>query len=128
VAYLDTSAYVKLPLCEVEKGALLRELVEWEGFVSSSLLGVESLRTCARYGSHYERAAREWMDGLSLLPIDDGVLDVAAELEPAGLRSLDALHLATAISLGDEVGAFFTYDDRLGRAADENGLTVARPV
>jgi predicted nucleic acid-binding protein len=119
---------VKLPLREVEKEALLRELVEWDGFVSSSLLGVESLRACARYGADYEHAAREWMEGLALLPIDDGVLDVAAELEPAGLRSLDALHLATAISLGDEVGAFFTYDDRLGRAAGENGLAVARPV
>ncbi len=119
---------MKLPLHEAEKGALLRELVEWEGFVSSSLLGVESLRACARYGADYERAAREWMDGLSLLPIDDGVLDIAAELEPAGLRSLDALHLATAMSLGDEVGAFFTYDGRLGRAAEENGLAVARPA
>jgi predicted nucleic acid-binding protein len=68
------------------------------------------------------------MKGLSLLPIDDGVLGVAAELEPAGLRSLDALHLATAISLGDEVGPFLSYDDRLVRAAEENGLTVAQPA
>jgi predicted nucleic acid-binding protein len=125
---LDTSAYVKLPLREAEKDALLLELVEWEGFASSSLLGVESLRACARYGAKYEYAAREWMEGLALLPIDDGVLDIAAELEPAGLRSLDALHLATAVSLGNELGVFFTYDDRLGRAAEENGLAVARPV
>jgi uncharacterized protein len=119
---------VKLPLREAEKDALLRALVEWEGFVSSSILGVESLRACASYGANYECAAREWMEGLALLPIDDGVLDVAAELEPAGLRSLDALHLATAISLGEEVGVFFTYDDRLGRAAEDSGLAVARPV
>jgi predicted nucleic acid-binding protein len=124
---VDTSAYVKLPLREAEDEPLLRELVDWEGFVSSILLGVEALRACARYGPQYERAAREWMEGLSLLPIDDGVLDVAAELEPAGLRSLDALHLATAISLGDDVGAFFTYDNRLASAAEENGLTVAQP-
>jgi uncharacterized protein len=119
---------VKLPLREAESKALLQALVEWDGFVSSTLLGVEALRACGRYGMGYERAAREWMDGLSLLPIDDGVLDVAAELEPAGLRSLDALHLATAISLGDEIGAFFTYDGRLVQAAEENGLTVAQPV
>lgn len=119
---------MKLPLREAEKDALLLELVEWEGFASSSLLGVESLRACARYGPTYEYAAREWMEGLALLPIDDGVLDIAAELEPAGLRSLDALHLATAISLGNELGVFFTYDDRLARAAEENGLAVARPV
>jgi uncharacterized protein len=119
---------VKLPLHEAEGKALLGELVEWEGLVSSSLLGVEALRACARYGARYEQAAREWMEGLSLLPIDDGVLDVAAELEPAGLRSLDALHLATAITLGDAVGAFFTYDDRLVLAAKENGLTVTQPA
>jgi uncharacterized protein len=119
---------VKLPLREAESKALLQDLVEWDGFVSSSLLGVEALRACARYGVGYERAARGWIEGLSLMPIDDGILDIAAELEPAGVRSLDALHLATAISLGDEIGPFFTYDDRLARAAEENGLTVAQPA
>jgi predicted nucleic acid-binding protein len=49
-------------------------------------------------------------------------------ISTVGLRSLDALHLATAISLGDDVGVFFTYDDCLGRAAEENGLTVAQPA
>lgn len=119
---------MKLPLREAEDQALLRELVKWEGFVSSSLLGVEALRACARYGPGYERAAREWMEGVSLLPVDDGILDIAAELEPRGLRSLDALHLATAISIGNEVGAFLTYDNRLVSAAEENGLTVAQPA
>lgn len=119
---------MKLPLCETESEALLRELVEWEGFASSSLLGVEALRACARYGAKYERAAREWMEGLSLLPVDDRVLDVAAELEPAGLRSLDALHLATALSIRDEVGVLVTYDEHLGHAAEEQGLKVSRPA
>jgi len=68
------------------------------------------------------------MWGLSLLPIDDGVLDVAAELEPAGLRSLDALHLATALSIRDEIGVFVTYDERLGQAAKERGLKIAQPA
>ncbi len=89
---------------------------------------VESLRACARYGASYERAAREWMKGLALVPIDDGVLDVAAELEPAGLRSLDALHLATAISLGSEIGLFVTYDERLADAAGNQGLPVGQPA
>lgn len=128
LAYLDTSAYVKLPLQESEHDALLLDLARWEGFMSSGLLGVEALRACARYGTRYESAAREWMGGLALLPIDDTILDLAATLEPAGLRSLDALHLATALSVRDEIGAFFTYDERLGRAAEERGLTIACPV
>jgi predicted nucleic acid-binding protein len=119
---------VKLPLCENEHDALLRELVEWEGFVSSSLLGVESLRACARYGPKYEMAAREWMDGLSMLPLDETILDIAAEVEPAGLRSLDALHLATALSIREEIGVFITYDERLGDAAEGQGLTVVQPA
>lgn len=119
---------MKLPLRENEHDALLLELVEWEGFVSSSLLGVESLRACARYGTKYEMAAREWMEGLSLLPIDDRILDIAAEVEPLGLRSLDALHLATALSIREEIGVFVTYDERLGDAAEEQGLQVAQPA
>jgi uncharacterized protein len=119
---------VKLPLREVEHDALLRELVEWKGFVSSSLLGVESFRACARYGAEYEMAAREWMGGLSLLPIDEAILDIAADVKPVGLRSLDALHLATALSIRDEIGVFVTYDERLGDAATEQGLKVSRPA
>jgi uncharacterized protein len=125
---LDTSAYVKLPLREAEHDALLRELVEWEGFVSSSLLGVESLRACARYGTEYEMAAREWMEGLSLLPLDEAILDIAAEVKPIGLRSLDALHLATALSIRDEIGVFVTYDERLGTAAEKQGLQITQPA
>jgi uncharacterized protein len=128
VAYLDSSAYVKLPLREAERQALMAELVRWDGYVSSTLMAVESLRACARYGTSYERAARIWMDGLSLLPIDDAILDVAADLRPWGLRSLDALHVATAVSLGDDLAALITYDDRLALAAEEQGLPVARPV
>jgi uncharacterized protein len=119
---------VKLPLREAEHDALLRELSECEGFVSSSLLGVESLRACVRYGVLYERAAREWMLGVSLLPIDDTILDIAAEVEPLGLRSLDALHLATALSIRDVIGVFFTYDARLGAAAEDHGLEVVSPA
>jgi predicted nucleic acid-binding protein len=65
---------------------------------------------------------------LALLPLDDSVLDEAASLDPAGLRSLDALHLATALSVRDEIGVFVTYDQRLADAAADRGLNVVRPV
>jgi predicted nucleic acid-binding protein len=107
---------------------LLAELARWEGYVSSSLLAVEAIRACARYGSGYGERARSWLEGLALLPLDDAVLDMAASLSPAGLRSLDALHLATALSIRDEIGVLFTYDQRLAEAAEGEGLVVAQPA
>lgn len=107
---------------------LRRELAEWPGFVSSALLSVEATRACARYGDAYAREARAWLEGIALLPLDDSVLEEAASLEPPVLRSLDAVHLATALSVRDEIGALFTYDEPLAAAAADAGLDVARPA
>jgi uncharacterized protein len=107
---------------------LRRELAEWPGYVSSTLLTVEAIRACARYGAAYAREARVWLESIALLAMDEPVLDEAASLEPPALRSLDALHLATALSIHDDLGAFFTYDDRLAAAAADRGLNVAAPT
>jgi predicted nucleic acid-binding protein len=127
LAYLDSSAYVKLPLREVGHEALLEELAEWDGYVSSSLLAVEAIRACGRYGIEYATEARAFLEGVALLPLDDAVLDGAASLDPAKLRSLDALHLATALSVRNEIGVFLAYDDRLVAAAVSHGLAVSGP-
>lgn len=127
LAYLDTSAYVKLPLEEAGHEVLRSELSHWDGYVSSTLLGVEAIRACSRYGSDRAKDARAWLEGVALLPLDDTVLDIATSLPPAGVRALDALHLATALTVKEEIGAFFTYDQRLGEAAAEHGLPVAGP-
>lgn len=119
---------MKALLDESESTALLAELANWDGYVSSALLAVESIRACARRGVDDGREARRWLEGISLLPLDDVILDRATELEPAGLRSLDALHLATALSVSDEIGVFVAYDHRLARAAEKQGLPVAQPV
>ncbi len=124
LAYLDTSAYVKLPLQEDGHEDLRAQLAAWEGYVSSMLLGVEAIRACSRYGSSYAQDARAWLEGVALLPLDDAVLDVAASLAPSKLRTLDALHLATALTVEEEIGAFFAYDERLKEAAAEHGLPV----
>jgi predicted nucleic acid-binding protein len=118
---------VKLPLQEIEREALLGELAEWDGYVSSALLGVEAIRACERYGEEYAEDARSFIVDVALLPLDDAVLDVAASIGPRKLRSLDALHLATALSIRGEIGAFLTYDDRLAEAATDHGLPIARP-
>lgn len=107
---------------------MLAELAEWDGYVSSALLAVEAIRACARYGGGHATNARSWLEGVSLLPLDEAVLDEASALEPAGLRSLDALHLATALSVREEIGVLVTYDLRLAKAAEDRGLDVAQPA
>lgn len=128
LAYLDTSAYVKLPLEETGHEELRSELSRWDGYVSSMLLGVEAIRACSRYGPDFAHDARTWLESVALIPLDDRVLDVATSLSPPTLRALDALHLATALSVRGEVGAFFSFDERLREAARTHGLPVCPPL
>jgi len=88
------------------------------------ILGVEAIRACARYGEEYAKEARAFLLDVALLPLDHSLLDQASSLGPAGLRSLDAVHLATALSVRDDLGAFFTYDSRLADSAAAHGLPV----
>lgn len=118
---------MKLLLEEDCHPALREELAGWDGYVSSTLLAVESIRACARYGPERAADAREWLHGVALIPLDDAVMDRATELGPAPLRSLDAFHLATALTIREDVGAFVAYDDRLAVAAVEQGLPVVQP-
>lgn len=127
LAYVDTSAFVKLVLGEDEAMALRAELADWDGHVASRLLRTEAIRACARYGPSYAELAREATNSLALIPVDDAVLDAAAELDPAELRTLDAVHLATALTLGDDIGAMVVYDVRLSAAAARAGLRVLAP-
>lgn len=71
-------------------------------------------------------AARTVVGDLFLVTLDDRLLDAAAEL-PVEVRSLDAIHLAAALSIGSDLGVLVTYDERMARAADELGIEVAAP-
>lgn len=126
LAYLDTSAYVKLALHEPERSALLRALDSYAP-ISSSLLAVEAVRACGRYGSQYADAARAGLRSVSLLPLDEDVLARAQILKPPTLRTLDALHLATALSIAADLAVLVTYDERLAEGARAAGLTVTAP-
>jgi predicted nucleic acid-binding protein len=97
-------------------------------WIPPPLLAVEAVRACARYGDRYEREARELLEGVSMVPLDDDVLDKAVELIPAQLRTLDALHLATALAASDQLGVFVTYDCRLAEAAADTGLSVVSSI
>ena len=118
---------MKLALREPEEKALRAEMAEWEGYVSSALLGLEAIRACSRHRGEYARDARDWLLDVALLPLDNAVLHSATELGPVALRSLDALHLATALSVRDDIGVMLTYDRRLAEAAQDQGLRVAAP-
>jgi predicted nucleic acid-binding protein len=119
--YLDSSAIVKLVWREPETGALLDLLSEWPERVSSEVTRVEVSRTVRRAGDDPGaiRRAGEVLDRLGLIHVD-------AEVSPE-LRSLDSIHLATALSLGDDLGALAVYDERLARAATANGLITLSP-
>ncbi len=118
---------MKLIIGEAGSTALRAELRSWQARVSSRLLIVESLRACARYGPRFVTRARAGLAALALLPLDDELLQAAATLQPAELRSLDAIHLATALSIEDRLGVVFCYDERLAEGARSAGLTVAGP-
>jgi predicted nucleic acid-binding protein len=124
-AYLDTSAAVKLVIVEAESAAL-RSWLCGRLLTSSTLLRVELLRAVRPHGTAaLERAAR-LIQRLELIRIGRLILDRAAQLEPAHLRALDAIHLASAGLLSAAV--LVSYDDRLTRAAVQRGLAIASPV
>jgi predicted nucleic acid-binding protein len=127
--YLDSSALVKLVLPEAESAALLASLEAWPARVTSELSRVEVVRAARRAAADpvVEQRAAAVMAGLHLLRIDDEILGRAARLEPRALRSLDAVHLASALSLGADLGAMVVYDAALAAAAVACGLEIAVP-
>jgi uncharacterized protein len=125
-AYVDASAFFKLVLPEAESEVLRSSLGQWR-WISSALLEVEVVLAVRRREPSGVEAARRALAGAELIEIDPYVRRVATDLENPPLRSLDAIHLATALSLGDHVGAFFTYDARLIAAAQAHGLAVTVP-
>ncbi|MFI5267811.1 MAG: type II toxin-antitoxin system VapC family toxin [Chloroflexota bacterium] len=127
-AYVDSSAFLKLIGPEAESEAMKVYLLEWPQSVSSGLLRVEVLRTAAKWGPETVAAAREHLESVELIAIDHLVLEQAATIGPRILRSLDAIHLATAQQLGTDLGVIVTYDRRLAQAAVELGLPVAAPA
>lgn len=77
---------------------------------------------------HDPARVRAVLRSFTILEIDDTVSNAASTIGPRTLRTLDAIHLATALALGSELDAFVTYDDRLAAAASAVGLPVVRPA
>lgn len=127
-AYLDTSAFVKLVVAEPESQALRDRLLHWPERVSATLLRTEAVRALRASGNEsLVGPARRLFGGMQLIRLDEPILDRAGELGAPHLRSLDAIHLAAALSLGPDLGVLVCYDDRLARAALDQGLEVESP-
>ena len=128
LAYVDSSALPKRVFKEPESGAFGSWLPEHRSqgghWVCSALAGVEVARTCLRRGAGEDRRARA-MSGMFLYSVDDQVLTRARIVGDPHLRSLDAIHLATALIIGVDV--MVTYDDRLAEASRAAGLDVLAP-
>ena len=125
--YLDSSAIVKLVILETESGALIDHLEGRPTRVSCALARVEVIRAVRDHGQAAINRARRLLERISLLRLDDLLLDEAADLTGATLRSLDAIHLAAARALGTELAEVVTYDRRMAEAASDLGLRVSAP-
>jgi predicted nucleic acid-binding protein len=127
VSYVDASALVKLVIDEAESPALLRWYVEAERLVTSRVGVVETVRASSRRDHDAARRNRVLTD-VAVYELDDAIANAAAVLHPPLLRTLDAIHLATAMALLPDLDAFVTYDDRMAEAARAIGLPVVRPA
>jgi len=127
VIYLDSSALVKLVITENESAALRHYLRSRPRRVSCALARVEVTRAIRPHGSRALTRARRLLRRVDLVQFDDELLDAAAALDPGVLRGLDAIHLAAAELLGDELTAVVTYDERMTTSARLLGLPVAAP-
>ncbi|MHB8671151.1 MAG: PIN domain-containing protein [Acidimicrobiales bacterium] len=126
--YLDTSAAVKLVLAEARSAAMTRWARDHEGqIVSSDLLRTELLRSTRRGAPDLMPRARQILDSITLLGLPVVIFERAADLGPDLLRSLDALHLAAALELGDELDGLVTYDEHRAAAAALHGVAVLSP-
>ena len=125
--YLDSSAIVKLVAREPQSTALRRYLRRRRPLVSSALARTEVHRSLLPAGAEALARGRSVLQRIDLIRVNDRILAAAGELHPPDLRSLDAIHLATAVALGTDLTVVITYDDRMTAAAKQLGIRTARP-
>lgn len=125
--YLDSSAIVKLVIDEPESAPLRRHLRRRGPLASSALARTEVLRALLDEGDAGLALGRDVLRRLNLVRVNDRILNAAGSLLPSELRSLDAIHLATALQLGDDVRQIITYDERMAAAAAALGLRASSP-
>lgn len=125
---VDSSAIVKLAVQERESAALRSYLRRRQPYVTSALARTEVARALMPLGPTAVRRGMDVLARVDLVRINDRILVAAGALVPAEIRSLDAIHLATAQQLGVEVARIVTYDERMAAAARASGWVVAAPT
>jgi predicted nucleic acid-binding protein len=126
--YLDSSALVKLSIPEAESEALFAFVSAHRRRATSVVARVEVPRARIRLGAGSEARQALVLADMTYLELSDEVIERAATLEPATLRSLDAIHIASALELVPELHTFVTYDARQAAAARASGLSVVAPA
>ena len=128
VIYLDSSAIVKLVIDEPESAALQQFLDRRKPLASSALARAEVSRAVLAFGPAALAAAQEVLGRIDLLRVNNRILELASTLKPNSLRTLDAIHLASALSLEDSLADFVCYDRRLSQAAAHQGWAIQNPT
>lgn len=126
--YVDSSALVKLVMDESESVPLTRFLASGRPLSSSAIALVEVRRAAARVSPDKSAQAELILPILELIHLTPTIVERAASLRPASLRSLDAIHIASALALSDALEALVTYDRRMAEAATSLGIPVASPA
>jgi hypothetical protein len=125
--YVDSSAIVKLAVAEPESAALRRYLRRRRPLVSSALAKAEVARALLPLGESAVRRGHQVLARLELVRVSDRILAAAGALRPVELRTLDAIHLATALELGSDLARIVTYDERMLVTAEAIGCPTAVP-
>lgn len=126
--YIDTSALVKLVVSEPETPSLRAWLAEKPREpVACDLARSELVRAVRRTAPERLLRAREVLDGLTLTELTTKIFEDAGRLDPRIMRTLDAVHLAAALDLGDDLAGLVTYDERMADGARANGIEVEAP-
>lgn len=128
VWYVDSSAIVKLVAIEPETAVLSKFLTRRHPLVSSALATTEVHRAVLPLGERFLRQATDVLARFELVRVTNEVLEDAGRLEPTSLRSLDAIHLATAALFGNTLGGVISYDGRMRDAALSFGWNVHAPA
>ena len=126
--YFDTSALVKLVIAEPETSALRGWISEADrGPVACDLVRTELYRAIRRTAPDRLIDAHAVLANVTMYQLSAAIFEDAARLNPPELRSLDAIHIAAALDMGDDLDGIVTYDERLAAAAAANGIRVFAP-
>ncbi len=127
-AYIDASALVKLFKAEQETEAFRATLKDWPVTVASELIRVEAICTARRLGGKdVLQRAHAALERITLIPISPEVVELATNEHTPALRAMDAIHLATALTMREDLGSVFVYDTDLHAAAQAHDLNPLAP-